>query len=180
MEIIKTGINGLILIQPKINLDERGHFFESYQKLKFQEIGINADFVQDNESKSQKGVLRGLHFQCYPFAQGKLVRVINGSVVDVAVDIRRSSPTYGKWFKVLLSEHNKTMMWIPVGFAHGFVTLEDNTIFQYKCTNYYNKISERSIIWNDPDLNIDWDFGKPIVSEKDMKGGMFKDLDIYF
>lgn len=180
MDIIKTKINDLILIQPKINLDERGYFFESYQKNKFKDIGIDIDFIQDNESKSHKGVLRGLHFQIKPFDQGKLVRVINGSVIDVAVDIRKKSLTYGKWFKVLLSEHNKTMMWIPSGFAHGFITIENNTIFQYKCTNYYDKFSERTILWNDEDLNIDWEFENPIISDKDMKGIFFKDLDIYF
>jgi dTDP-4-dehydrorhamnose 3,5-epimerase len=176
MKIQKTNIEGLVIIQPDIYGDERGYFFESFQKEKFRQLGIEADFVQDNESMSTRGVLRGLHFQAPPFAQGKLVRVIRGSVMDVAVDLRKESMTYGKWESVILSEVNKLMMFIPAGFAHGFVTREDNTIFQYKCTHYYNKESEGGIIWNDPDLNIDWGIENPVVSEKDLKGLRFRDL----
>lgn len=176
MKIIPTKIADLFLIQPDVFPDERGYFFESYQEDKFRALGIQAKFVQDNESLSQKGVLRGLHFQRPPFAQGKLVRVVTGSVLDVAVDIRKDSPTYGHWVKAGLSAANKLMMWIPEGFAHGFLVLEDNTIFQYKCTNYYNRESEGGIIWNDPDLAIDWGVTEPLVSEKDLKGVRFKDL----
>ena len=176
MEIIKTRINELILIQPSVFPDPRGYFFESYKKEEFRGLGIDADFVQDNESMSQKNVLRGLHFQKPPFAQGKLVRVVTGSVLDVAVDLRKDSGTYGKWESAVLSAENKLMMWIPEGFAHGFLVLEDNTIFQYKCTNYYNKESESGIIWNDPDLEIDWGIENPLVSEKDLRGKPFKDI----
>jgi dTDP-4-dehydrorhamnose 3,5-epimerase len=136
--------------------------------------------VQDNQSLSQKGVLRGLHFQNPPFAQGKLVRVIKGSVLDVAVDIRKDSPTYGEHFSVELSEENKTILWIPPGFAHGFVTLEDDTIFIYKCTAVYNKESEGSLIWNDEDLNIDWRVVNPLVSDKDIQAGNFNDFTTQF
>jgi dTDP-4-dehydrorhamnose 3,5-epimerase len=138
--------------------------------------GIDQNFVQDNESKSQKNVLRGLHFQKPPFAQGKLVRVIRGAVLDVAVDIRKSSPTFGKWASIELTQDNKWMYWVPPGFAHGFVTLEDNTTFFYKCTNMYNKESEGSILWNDPDLNINWQTDQPILSEKDKTSPLFKDF----
>lgn len=177
MQVNKTKIADLVLIKPDVFPDDRGYFFESYQKEKFRELGINADFVQDNESMSMKGVLRGLHLQAPPFAQGKLVRVVKGSVLDVAVDLRKNSPTYGKWESVVLSDQNKMKLMIPEGFAHGFLVLEDYTIFQYKCTNYYNKESEKGIIWNDPDLNIDWGIQNPMVSEKDLKGVLFKDFD---
>jgi len=176
MKLIKTSIKGLVLVEPDVYPDSRGYFFESFQREKFLELGIDADFVQDNESMSQKNVLRGLHFQKPPFAQGKLVRVVRGSVLDVAVDIRRNSKTYGQWESSVLSAANKLMMWIPEGFAHGFLVLEDDTIFQYKCTNYYNKESECGIIWNDPDLKIDWGIENPLVSEKDLKGIRFKNL----
>jgi dTDP-4-dehydrorhamnose 3,5-epimerase len=136
--------------------------------------------VQDNQSLSQKGVLRGLHFQNPPFAQGKLVRVIKGAVVDVAVDIRKKSPTYGQHFAVELSEENKTVFWIPPGFAHGFVSLEDDTIFTYKCTGVYNKESEGALIWNDEDLDIDWRVENPLVSDKDKAAGNFNDFTTQF
>ncbi len=176
MEIIKTPIADLLIIQPQVFRDDRGYFFESYSKQKFLDAGLNLNFVQDNESKSQKNVLRGLHFQNPPFAQGKLVRVIKGSVLDVAVDIRKTSPTYGKSFMLELTELNKTMLWIPPGFAHGFATLEDDTIFSYKCTNIYNKASEGSILWNDPDLNIEWNIENPILSDKDKVSPLFADF----
>ena len=176
MEIIKTSIEGLLIIKPDVFKDERGYFFETYNKERFAREGLMMNFVQDNESKSSKGVLRGLHFQKPPYAQGKLVRVVKGSVMDVAVDIRKGSPTYGRWESVVLTEDNKLQFWIPEGFAHGFVTLEDDTIFNYKCTNIYNKESEGSILWNDPDINIDWNIENPILSEKDKTSPLFKDF----
>ena len=176
MELIKTSIDGLLIIKPDVFKDERGYFFESYNKERFAKAGLMMDFVQDNESKSDKGVLRGLHFQKPPYAQGKLVRVIKGSVMDVAVDLRKGSPTYGKWESVVLTEENKLQFWIPEGFAHGFVALEDNTIFNYKCTNVYNKESEGSILWNDPDINISWNIDNPILSEKDKISPLFKNF----
>ena len=180
MEIIKTSIEGLLIIKPDVFRDERGYFFESYNKERFAKEGLTMNFVQDNESKSSKGVLRGLHFQKPPFAQGKLVRVVKGAVMDVAVDLRKDSPTYGKWESVILSEENKLQFWIPEGFAHGFVTLENDTIFNYKCTNIYNKESEGSLLWNDPDINIDWKIDDPILSEKDKISPFFKDFETPF
>ena len=176
MEIIQTEIAGVYIIQPDVFRDERGYFFESFHRQRLNEAGIGAVFVQDNESVSQKNVLRGLHFQKPPFAQGKLIRVISGAVIDVVVDLRKGSPTYGKWVSTILTGENKWMFWVPEGFAHGFLTLEDNTIFSYKCTNYYDKESEGSIRWNDPDLNINWGVASPILSEKDQKAGFFRDL----
>ena len=174
MEIIKTSIQDLVVIKPRVFEDDRGYFFESYNHGNFSKEGLDLRFVQDNESKSQKGVLRGLHFQKPPFAQGKLVRVIRGAVLDVAVDLRKGSPTYGKWESVELTADNKEMYWVPPGFAHGFVTLEEDTIFAYKCTNVYDKDSEGSIQWNDADLNIDWGVENPILSDKDKVGPAFK------
>jgi dTDP-4-dehydrorhamnose 3,5-epimerase len=176
MEIIKTPLQGLLIIKPDVFEDERGYFFESFNHGKFLNLGLDLRFIQDNESKSKKGVLRGLHFQAPPFAQGKLVRVMRGSVLDVAVDIRKSSPTYGKWESIVLSGQNKWMYWIPEGFAHGFATLEDDTIFFYKCTNVYNKASEGSILWNDPDLNIHWNIKDPVISDKDKISPTFKEF----
>ena len=176
MEIIKTPLEGLLIIKPDVFEDERGYFFESFNYGKFHKLGLDLKFLQDNESKSKKGVLRGLHFQAPPFAQGKLVRVMRGSVLDVAVDIRKNSPTYGKWESIVLSGQNKWMYWIPEGFAHGFVTLEDDTIFFYKCTNIYNKESEGSILWNDPDLNINWGIQDPVISGKDKISPEFRDF----
>ncbi len=180
MEILKTKIEGLLILKPRVFSDDRGYFFESFRLDKFSEIGVDSVFVQDNESKSQKGVLRGLHFQDPPFDQGKLVKVVKGAVIDVAVDIRAKSPTYGKWVSHELSEYNKTMFWIPPGFAHGFLTLEDETIFQYKCTNYYTKDSEGSIRWNDPNLGINWGIDKPLVSDKDNQAPFFNDFKSKF
>ena len=142
MDIKSTPIEGLLIIEPQVFTDPRGYFYESYNKEKFVAAGINIEFVQDNQSLSQKGIVRGLHFQAPPFDQGKLVRVIQGAVLDVAVDIRKNSPTYGQNFSIELSAQNRTMFYIPPGFAHGFETLADNTIFQYKCTNLYNKASD--------------------------------------
>lgn len=166
--IVEEGeINGLKVITPKVFHDERGYFLETFKASSFKEVGITEDFKQDNESCSQKNVLRGLHFQKAPFAQGKLVRVIQGAVLDVAVDIRKESPTYGQYQSIVLSAENKKMFWIPAGFAHGFLSLEDNTIFSYKCTNVYDKASEGAILWNDKQLNINWGAIAPIVSDKD-------------
>ena len=176
MEIIKTDIEGLILIKPKVFFDERGYFFEDYNEKRFKEAGITDVFVQDNQSFSKKGVIRGLHFQCPPFAQSKLVRVIKGRALDVAVDIRKGSPTYGKHHSVELSGDNFLQFYIPTGFAHGFVALEDDTIFAYKCGEFYNKASEASILFNDSDLNIDWKTDPSVISEKDMVGVRFKDF----
>jgi dTDP-4-dehydrorhamnose 3,5-epimerase len=176
MLIEKNHINGLLVIKPDVFEDERGYFFESYNEERFRDNGIDVNFLQDNESKSGKGVLRGLHFQVPPHEQGKLVRVIKGAVLDVAVDLRKSSPTYGKWASIELSEKNKWMYWIPGGFAHGFLTLEENTIFFYKCTQVYHKESERGIAWNDPDLKIDWGSADPLVSAKDRSAGSFRDF----
>jgi len=180
MEIIKTPIEGLLAIQPKVFEDERGHFFESWSKFAFKNIDLDLDFVQDNQSLSQKGVLRGLHFQNPPFEQGKLVRVIKGSVLDVAVDIRKESSTYGQHFSIKLSEKNKTMFWLPPGFAHGFITLEDDTIFTYKCTGVYNSSSEGALLWCDKELNINWGIDKPIVSEKDQISLQFSEFTSQF
>lgn len=176
MEVIETGIKDLVIIKPRVFEDGRGYFFESYNKTTFHNAGLKMDFVQDNQSLSQKGVLRGLHFQNPPHAQGKLVRVINGAVLDVAVDIRKNSPTYGKHYTIELTEKNKLMFYVPEGFAHGFLTLEDNTIFSYKCTNVYNKASEGCILWNDTSLGINWNVKDPIMSPKDLEGTLFKDF----
>lgn len=180
MQFIPTPISDLFIVQPKVFEDERGYFYESYNRSAFILQGIDSQFVQDNQSLSQKNVLRGLHFQNPPYAQGKLVRVISGSVLDVAVDIRKGSTTYGKYFSYVLDEKNKTMLWIPPGFAHGFLTLQDHTIFSYKCTGQYNKASEGAIVWNDPDLAIDWGTTSPIISEKDKEAKLFEDLKSQF
>lgn len=176
MKIIETPFNGLYIIEPKVFRDERGYFYESYNQKMFEEAGITDIFVQDNQSLSQKNVVRGLHFQHPPFAQAKLVRVIKGAVLDVVVDIRKNSPTYGKSFCLELNEDNFLMLYIPVGFAHGFATLADNTIFAYKCSHFYNKASEDTILWNDEDLNIQWNISNPILSEKDKLGKKFRDF----
>ena len=178
MKIHHTNLKNLLLIEPEIYEDERGYFYESFNSRKLLSLLNLKDnaFVQDNQSKSKKGVLRGLHFQKIPAEQGKLVRVVNGSVLDVVVDIRKDSETYGEHFSIKLSGENHKMLWIPSGFAHGFLSLEDDTIFCYKCTNYYSKEFERCIVWNDFDLNIDWGIENPIVSEKDQKGIEMKDL----
>lgn len=170
MLVENTNLKDCFVIQPKVLYDNRGYFFESFNKKTFNEhTGLEIDFVQDNQSQSKKGVLRGLHFQIGNYEQAKLVRVIKGSVLDVCVDLRKNSETYLKHFSVVLSEDNKKQLFIPRGFAHGFVVLEDETIFSYKCDNYYHKESERGIIYNDTDLNIDWMLNEQelIVSEKD-------------
>jgi dTDP-4-dehydrorhamnose 3,5-epimerase len=174
MEFRKTSIEGLIEILPRIFGDERGYFLESYHKQAFSDNGIPFDFVQDNQSLSSAGVLRGLHFQREPHAQGKLVRVIIGKAIDVAVDLRPDSPTFGKHEKFLLDAKTQNMVYIPAGFAHGFLALEQ-CLFTYKCTNFYNKASEGGIIWNDPDLGIDWGIENPNISQKDLELPLFKD-----
>jgi len=180
MEIVKTPIEGLLVIKPKIFTDDRGYFFESWSKVAFEKEGLHLNFVQNNQSLSAKDVLRGLHFQNPPFAQGKLVSVIKGAVLDVVVDIRKNSATFGKHFSLVLTGENKTSFWIPPGFAHGFITLEEDTIFSYKCTEVYNKQSEGSIMWNDKDLNIDWGIENPNVSEKDAIANTFAQLQSRF
>ena len=180
MEFITNEIEGLVVIKPTVFEDERGHFFEYYQKELFAQNGIEDDFVQVNQSLSQKGVLRGLHFQAPPYAQAKLIRVIKGAVLDVAVDIRKNSPTYGKHFSIELNERNKKQLYIPVGFAHGFFTLEDNTIFSYKCSNYYHKTSEGALLWNDKDLSINWNVAQPVLSEKDKEATPFQQFSTPF
>jgi dTDP-4-dehydrorhamnose 3,5-epimerase len=169
-------INGPLIIKPQVFYDDRGYFFEPYNKKRFAEAGISANFVQDNQSLSQKGALRGLHFQAPPFEQGKLVRVVKGAVLDVIVDIRTNSPTFGQHFTLELSEENFIIFWIPPGFAHGFATMKDHTIFEYKCTNIYNKQSEGGLRWNDPKLNIQWNIDQPIISEKDQQLSFLKDF----
>jgi dTDP-4-dehydrorhamnose 3,5-epimerase len=166
-------IEGLLLIKPVVFSDDRGVFYETYSNNKYSSYGIPDSFVQDNESISKKNVLRGLHFQSPPHDQGKLVRVVKGAALDVAVDIRQQSPTYGQYIMVELSEENKNQFWIPAGFAHGFLSLVDETIFSYKCTNLYNKESESGLLWNDKDLNIQWPIENPIVSEKDIQFAAF-------
>jgi dTDP-4-dehydrorhamnose 3,5-epimerase len=164
---IETGIPGLLIIKPQIFGDNRGFFMESYTKKDFIEMGISDEFVQDNHSKSRKGVLRGLHFQsCH--TQGKLIRVITGRVLDVAVDLRDGSHTFGKWYKIELTSENRLMFYVPKGFAHGFLTLEDNTEFLYKCTDYYAPEYDSGILWNDPDIGIDWRFADYGLTESDI------------
>lgn len=169
MEVIETKIPGLVIIEPRIFRDDRGYFFESFSQRNFEEQVCKTQFVQDNESKSSYGVLRGLHFQKPPYAQSKLVRVIKGAVLDVAVDIRKGSPTFGQHVAVELTEDNHRQFFIPRGFAHGFSVLTDEVIFQYKCDNFYAPQSEGAIAWNDPQLNIDWRIpaDKVVLSEKD-------------
>jgi dTDP-4-dehydrorhamnose 3,5-epimerase len=179
MNFKETYIKDLLVIEPSVFTDDRGYFLESFHKKKLENF-IHEDFVQDNESSSKKGVLRGLHFQKPPFAQGKLVRAISGSVLDVVVDLRKNSPTYGKHYKHILTGTHKEQLYIPEGFAHGFLVLEDDTIFSYKCTNYYNKESEVSLSWNDPTININWQADNPIISEKDQNGLAFKNYNSPF
>ncbi len=178
MQIRKFEIEGLLLIEPRLFQDDRGFFFESYNAIKYAEIlGEGANFVQDNISVSNKHVLRGLHFQESPFAQGKLVTVLQGKVLDIAVDIRKNSKTYGQYQSIELSSENNYQFWIPPGFAHGFLSLEENTLFSYKCTNFYSPEHEKTLNWNDPLLAINWgDISNPIVSQKDMFGQSFHDF----
>ena len=183
MKVIKTALDGVVILEPTVFGDSRGYFFESYNKQRFNEAtGLDIDFVQDNQSKSCYGVLRGLHFQKPPYAQSKLVRCVRGRVLDVAVDIRKSSPTFGKYVAVELTEDNHRQLFIPHGFAHGFVVLSDEAIFQYKCDNFYHKESEGAIAWNDPEINIDWTipFEDVILSDKDKVNPLLKDAEWLF
>ena len=176
MKITKTEIDGLLIIEPNVFPDERGYFFESFSAKRYSDAGIDHKFVQDNISKSAKGTLRGLHYQIGESAQGKLCQVLSGKVLDVAVDIRFGSSTFGKYFAIELSEENKKQFFIPPGFAHGFSVLSEEAVFSYKCTSYYNKESERCIIYNDEQLNINWKVENPIVSEKDSKAQLLQDI----
>jgi dTDP-4-dehydrorhamnose 3,5-epimerase len=176
LEVKKILIDGPLVIQPRIFYDARGYFYESYNNETYVKAGIDVTFVQDNQSLSQKGAVRGLHFQSPPFEQGKLVRVIKGAVYDVIVDIRKESKTFGQHYGIELNEENFTMFWIPPGFAHGFSTLRDDTVFAYKCTNLYDKSSEGGVLWNDSTLGIDWNVENPIVSDKDQILPPFKDF----
>ncbi len=175
MDFSKTPIEGLIVITPKVFADNRGYFFESYNKRAWAEAGITADFVQDNESLSSQNTLRGLHCQKPPFTQAKLVRVLEGAVWDVAVDLRKNSPTFGQWFGVELSAENKKQFFIPRGFAHGFSVLTETAKFAYKCDNFYNKESEGAVRFDDPELTVDWkiDLSKAVLSDKDLKNPLF-------
>jgi len=180
MQVQETGFEGLLTLQPRIFKDDRGTFYESWNEATFKNLGLDFRFVQDNQSISHKNVLRGLHFQLAPHAQGKLVRVTRGQALDVVVDLRKDSKTYGQHYKLVLCSDKANMMWIPAGFAHGFVALENDTIFQYKCDAVYNPQSEECLIWNDPKLGIDWEIEKPIISSKDEEGKRFDDLNISF
>lgn len=176
MKVIETKLNGCLIIEPEVFGDERGFFLESFQSERYKAIGIHHEFVQDNHSRSRKGVLRGLHFQ-HKKPQGKLVRVVRGEVFDVAVDLRPESETFGQWESVRLSEENKLQFWVPPGFAHGFVVLSDIADFEYKCTDYYDPSDEGSIIWNDTDLNISWPTDiQFVLSDKDRAAASFKEL----
>lgn len=177
MEIETTGLEGLLILRPKVYRDARGWFLESFNAERFHAAcGTAPRFVQDNESLSQAGVVRGLHFQIPPHAQAKLVRVVRGAVLDVCVDLRKASPTFGQHFKMELDGEEKAMLWIPEGFAHGFRTLQDDTIFSYKCTAYYAPHSERTLLWNDPALGIDWGITDPVLSGKDQGGIPFSGI----
>jgi dTDP-4-dehydrorhamnose 3,5-epimerase len=176
----KTDIPEVVVVTPRLFSDNRGYFFESYKRSEFVAAGINDEFCQDNGSVSQKNVLRGLHFQNAPYAQAKLVRVTSGRILDVAVDVRKNSPNFGKHIAVELSAANRKMLYIPVGFAHGFLALEENTEIHYKVTSEYNKASESGIIWNDSDLKIAWGIENPIISDKDLELLPLKEAEIVF
>lgn len=176
MEIIKTDLDGVLVVSPRVFGDDRGFFFESFSKKRYEEAGITGDFVQDNISFSRKGTIRGLHYQIGDNVQGKLCQVLDGEVLDVAVDIRFGSPTFGQWHAEVLSSENKKQLWVPGGFAHGFSVLSETALFMYKCTGYYSKEDERAIRFDDPDLNIDWRTGGNFLSEKDAVAGNFKDI----
>ncbi len=181
MEATRLSIPDVILFTPKVFGDERGFFFESFNQQRFEELsGLSREFVQDNHSKSQQGVLRGLHYQLPPKAQGKLVRVVQGQVFDVAVDIRKSSPTFGRWVGVVLSEENKQQIWIPEGFAHGFVTLSETAEFLYKTTDYYAPEYERCIVWNEAEIGIEWPLPQaPVLSGKDQQGQRLQTAEVF-
>ncbi len=179
MNVETTELDGLLIFSPQVFHDDRGFFIETYNKEAYKAFGVTEDFVQDNLSYSKKGVVRGLHFQKDPHGQGKLVFVVRGSVLDITVDIRPNSPTFGKHFALEISEENKKQLYVPTGFAHGFIALTDDVIFQYKCTKGYNKTSEAGIIWDDKDLAINWGEGEKIVSEKDAKLSTWKEMKVF-
>jgi dTDP-4-dehydrorhamnose 3,5-epimerase len=182
MEVIKTDIEGVVIIEPRIFKDDRGYFYESFSQREFEEKVCRTTFVQDNQSKSSYGVVRGLHFQKPPYSQSKLVRCIKGAVLDVAVDIRKGSPTFGKYVAVELTEDNHRQFFVPRGFAHGFAVLSEEAVFQYKCDNFYNKESEGSVAWNDQELAIDWRIPveKVLLSEKDKLSKSIAEADFLF
>jgi dTDP-4-dehydrorhamnose 3,5-epimerase len=182
MKIIETGLPGLLIVEPRVFADDRGYFFETFQSARYVEAGIEKPFIQDNESKSVAGVIRGLHYQLGEFSQAKLVRVVQGKVFDVAVDLREGSPTFKKWFGLELDENNKKQLYVPRGFAHGFSVLSESAIFTYKCDNHYNNAAERSINPFDPSLGIDWKLGEleRIVSEKDINAPIFSEAEMNF
>jgi len=182
MKITETGFNGLLVIKPSVYKDSRGYFFESFNKNTFQNAGIDYSPIQDNESKSTRGVIRGLHYQLKPFDQSKLIRVVEGKIFDVVLDLRKSSLTFGKWFGIELDSETKDQLLIPKGFAHGFSVLSEIAIIQYKCDNVYNPQNERGVALNDPALDINWKLGNtsPVISEKDLKLPLFKDAEYNF
>lgn len=177
MEVIKTQIDDLLVIKPDVFHDARGYFLEAYNRLRYEEIGIGPGFVQDNCSFSRRGTVRGLHYQIGDSAQGKLVSVVQGGVLDVAVDIRFGSPTFGEHVAVELTDENQLQFWLPPGFAHGFSVLSKTAVFTYKCTAYYDKKTERAIVYDDPDLNIDWKVTDPIVSQKDLEAPLLRSIE---
>lgn len=181
MKFVEIGLPGVIRVEPSVHGDERGYFMETWQAKRFSDAGIGAEFVQDNFSHSSKGILRGLHYQIQQ-PQGKLVRVVSGEVFDVAVDVRRSSPSFGRWTGEILSADNKYMLWVPPGFAHGFLVLSDSAEFEYKCSDYYAPQFERCIRWDDPDIAIDWPLAageQPVLSAKDAVAPFLKDAETY-
>lgn len=182
MQVKETRIKGVYIVEPDVFEDERGYFFESYNQKRFKESGIDIDFVQDNQSKSQYGVIRGLHYQADPWAQSKLVRVLEGKILDVVVDLRQSSPTFGDWVGVELSADNRKQLLLPRGFAHGFSVFSKTAVVMYKCDQFYHKEAERGIAWNDPELKIDWKIstGEEIVSEKDQNLPLFSGAEYLF
>lgn len=175
IEVVETGLDGVKIVKPKVFGDERGFFMETFNARDAADVGLPVSYVQDNHSRSTRGVLRGLHFQ-YPQWQGKMVRAASGEIFDVAVDIRQDSETFGKWFGAILSGENKMQMYVPEGFAHGFAVLSETADVIYKCTTLYEPSQDRCLMWNDPDIGIDWPVDRPLVSEKDKKGVKFRDL----
>ncbi|HKJ79623.1 MAG TPA: dTDP-4-dehydrorhamnose 3,5-epimerase [Prolixibacteraceae bacterium] len=182
MKIIETKLPGLVIIEPNVFEDDRGYFFESFRKEWYDKIGTSQEFIQDNESRSGLGAIRGLHYQLNPHAQAKLVRVVQGMVYDVALDLRKNSPTFGQWYGIELSEKNKKQLYIPQGFAHGFSVLSETAVFSYKCNNYYNGDAERGININDPELGIEWkvEKSKQVISEKDKNAPLFSEAEMNF
>jgi dTDP-4-dehydrorhamnose 3,5-epimerase len=177
MRVTRTAFKGLLVIEPVVYRDDRGYFYESWNQEAFAAVGLNMPFVQDNQSGSVRNVLRGLHVQVPPFEQGKLVRVVSGSILDVALDLRKGEPTCGRHFRIVLDASDGKMLYIPPGFAHGFLTLEDNTVFAYKCTRPYNAASDKVIRWDDPALGIDWGTDQPLLSDKDRAAPLFSQFD---